>query len=206
MTVHDRAIGRTAGEAFSGLTTPILPSADELLQASRRVDWRFLLPNPTLGQVAYIGPVRGKLLESLQQFSSSVNVLERLDTAGASYDVVVARDPSRVALRSALSLVKPGGYIYAEFAGVWHHPGRDAATIRRSGFVGLQLHWHWPNFEECTRIIPLDSPAVLAHALVKGRSGIVPQSEAALVRWLHRSGVLGFAVRDFSLVAQRGEV
>ena len=29
---------------------------DELLQRSRRVDWRFLLPDPRLGNVVYFGP------------------------------------------------------------------------------------------------------------------------------------------------------
>ena len=54
---------------------PAALDADALLQASRRVDWRFLLPDPNLGRVAYLGPRRGALLDSLLLASVYVELL-----------------------------------------------------------------------------------------------------------------------------------
>lgn len=203
MTVYERAASRVVIEEFPGLTTPILPASDALFQASRRVDWRFLFPDPTLRRVAYIGPTRGNLLESLRQFSSSVKVLELPDTTEAVYDVVVARDLSRELLRAAGRSVRPGGFLYAEIAGLGRFPGRYVSAVKQAGLTNIRVYWPWPNFEACTRIIPLDDPAVLIYALTKGRTGLISRAEAALVRWLHRTGVLRLAIWRFSLVAQR---
>jgi hypothetical protein len=77
--------------------------ADALLQASRRVDWRFLLPDPNLGHVAYVGPGRGALIESLRLFSTSLTLPETraTTTAIAQYDLVVTSGPSLEMLRRA---------------------------------------------------------------------------------------------------------
>src|SRR5258705_4072811 len=82
--------------------------ADALLQASCRVDWRFLLPDPNLGHVAFLGPARGPLIESLRLFSAA---LAANDAAGQDglYDVVVAIAPTYAALRRAATLLRPGG-------------------------------------------------------------------------------------------------
>ena len=45
---------------------------DALLQSSRRVDWRFLLPEPDLGRVASIGPSDPELVESLGLLSEEL--------------------------------------------------------------------------------------------------------------------------------------
>ena len=47
-------------------------SHDALLQASRRVDWRFLLPEAELGRVACIGETDPDLVRSLRLFSSEL--------------------------------------------------------------------------------------------------------------------------------------
>jgi len=203
MTVYERAASRVVIEDLPGLTTPILPASDALFQASRRVDWRFLLPDPTLRRVAYVGPTHRNLLESLRQFSSSVKVLEMPDPTGAVFDVVVARDLSRELLRTAARSVRPGGCLYAEISGPGRFPGRYVSAVKQAGLTNIRVYLPWPNFEACTRIIPLDDPAVLIYALTKGRAGIIPRSEAALVGWLHSTGLLRLAIWRFSLVAQR---
>src|SRR5262245_35723918 len=100
-----------AGEPHAANNQATQLDADALLQASRRVDWRFLLPDPNLGRVAYLGPARGALLESLRLFSVSLALGE---AAGAQYDVVVAHNPSLDGLRHAAELVRPGGFLYLE--------------------------------------------------------------------------------------------
>jgi len=191
--------------------------ADALLQASRRVDWRFLLPDPNLGQVAYIGPRRGPLLESLRLFSLSLAVIETAppyDKPPLGYDVVVAHGPTRLALQQAAAWVKPGGFLYVEaYGSFWPSrwlsilkepwfstPPVWTALVRRLGFSVVQAHWHWPNFESCAKLIPLDDEGALLYALTLGRSGLTAQ----VGQWLLRGGLLARLAPCFSLVAQRG--
>ena len=96
--------------------------SDALLQASRRVDWRFLLPNPNLGHVVYLGPARDALAHSLRLFSASLTVVDSLgasDERGECYDVVVVCSPSLGALERAAELIRPGGLLYVEVYGVF---------------------------------------------------------------------------------------
>ena len=100
--------------------------SDALLQASRRVDWRFLLPEPYLGHVAYLGPARDSLLHSLRLFSASLTVVEGLgagDERSARYDVLVVCSPSPGVLERAAEMVRPGGFLYVEAYGIFG-PGR----------------------------------------------------------------------------------
>ena len=184
------------------LMHPAESHSDVLLQASRRLDWRFLLPDPGLDRVAYIGPIHGTLLPTLRQFSKS-DVLEAPDADDAGYDVVVLRNPSLNRLRSAVRLVRPGGCLYAEISGAGRLPGRYVTTLRRAGLTQVEMYWHWPNFEKCTRIIPLGGPTPLVYTLIKGQTGVVPQFWAILLHWLHQTGLLHLALWHFSLVAQR---
>jgi hypothetical protein len=78
--------------------------SEAALQISRRSDWRFLLPDPNLGQVAYLGAPCGTLAESLRLFSESHIVIGMpCENAGTTrqYDVVVASRPSYQPLREA---------------------------------------------------------------------------------------------------------
>ncbi len=126
--------------------------ADELLEASRRLDWRFLFPDPELGQVACLGTVPANLLDSLQIFSKSVTVLA-MDAevcrgfrhfVGTSseqkkepdqYDVVVARQLTIDKLRLAAERLKSGGYLYAEIDGLLSSSGQ------RRGFRHFVRSW-----------------------------------------------------------------
>jgi len=115
--------------------------ADSLLQASRRLDWRFLLPDPELGQVACLGAVPANLLDSLRLFSKSLTVLamDAEDCRGfrhsggtsaeqnakpGQYDVVVARQLSIDKLHLAAERLKSGGYLYAEIDGLLSSNGQ----------------------------------------------------------------------------------
>jgi len=205
MTSNNLATPLMAGRAQEPDRQPAPIHSDALLQVSRRVDWRFLMPDPTLERVAYIGPAQGALLEALRLFSGSVTVFESVsgeDSAASPHDVVVAHHPSREALRAAARLVRPGGFLYAEVTG-FRHARRDVAVLRHSGCASVQVHWHWPDFEACTRIVPLDDPVVLVGTLLKGRRGPAAWSAAALLRGLEKSKLLGWGVRHVSLLAQR---
>lgn len=102
---------------------------EDLLQASRRVDWRFLLPSPDLGRVAYLAPTDPSLTASLQRFATTFTVLERAQTssrlqrqagdgAAAWYDLVVASNPAYQDLRFVTSLLDKGASLYIEVNGI----------------------------------------------------------------------------------------
>ena len=188
---------------------------DAMLQASRRVDWRFLLPNPNLGWVAYIGPAHGSLIESLRLFSLALTIV---DPAGvptsARFDGVVVATPSRAVLRQAAGLIKPGGFLYVEARGpLKRNKGAQQGSIRfaadyvallnQLGLVGATAYWHWPNFEACAEIVPLADRAALQLAFARRRSGTGARIKSALGHVLLQSGLFTRLAPYFSVVAQK---
>ena len=182
---------------------------EALLQASRRVDWRFLLPDPELGQVGYAGPSGGALLDALRKFSASLTVLTGDEPGGpAQFGVVVAIEPAYRALEQAVQWLRPDGWLYVEAHGpALRGPlriARDyAAALRRLGMADVEAHWHWPNFESCTEIVPLSENAALLCVLERHRSEPSARLKSTLGRWLLRSGLLARVVSHFSIVARR---
>lgn len=199
-----------------------------LLPVSRRIDWRFLLPDPRLGAVICLDPVAPTLAESLQFFSASLTMLtpevaadERWQECG---DLLVATDPSRHALERALPLLKPDAYIYIEAQGLlprlkrWRRavraegarrgslwrPGAYWRLLEELGFTEIQANWHWPNFESCKMMIPLHSHAAAHLALDRGGQGLQARLRAGLGRAVVRSGLLAWTVPCFSVLARRG--
>lgn len=192
------------------------PEPVDPLAACRRLDWRFLLPDPRLGRVAYVGPRRGALAAALQLFVETVDVIDadRLPDGmpPAAFDTVAIAAASTSLLRHGSRLLHAGGWIYAEvqrFAPLHRalhpaHPAAFAAAARASGLAGIQLHWHWPAFDTCTRMVPLDDPTALAFLIAKaGGDGITSRAGARVARSLVRSGVLGWTVPCFSVIACR---
>jgi hypothetical protein len=163
-------------------------NADTLLQASRRLDWRFLLPDSTLRRVAYVGKTQVALLESLQIFSDRLDVWEtnsltqdsRAQALGA-YDVVVAHDPTYAALQQGVALTGSGGYLYVEARSLLAFGRRRFSsaswftlrprlwsltdyirTLKQLGMDTIAAFWLWPTLEACTKFIPVDDLATFA--------------------------------------------
>ncbi len=193
--------------------------ADALLQASRRLDWRFLFPDPELGRVACLGSVPADLLKSLRLFSTSVTNLDSItEQNGAEdlFDLIVVRNLSSEKLQLAAELLSPGGYLYAENDGFlspklqhsrWKHwrfavPTMCATAVTTFGFSEVQAHWHWPNFGACTRIIPLDDKGALWFSFERGGRSMKARLRSGAGLFLLRSGLLKQIVPSFSIVAR----
>ncbi len=146
--------------------------ADSCEQSVRRLDWRFLLPDPSLEDVAYLGP-EGPLLDALRLVSEP----RRLEPGCglAAHRLVVASQADRSSLELAASRVAPGGFLYLEverrgnrgrrYPRLSPWGGSLDRSLRSLGLVDLQAHLHWPNFEACKSIIPLERPEPLRFAL-----------------------------------------
>ena len=204
---------------------------DELLQHARRIDWRFLLPDPNLGQVLYIAPEppdgQDEHRQALRLFSQELTVAPSWQAAvgqGRQYSVVVVSQPKRECLPAVASLVQPGGHLYLENRGPlaflrergpgitpWHCRGSDVGgpfrlvrELRELGLEDVRAHWHWPSFRACTRLIPLDGPEGLLVALGLWEGTLGERAKAALARALFRTGWIRFLMASYSVVAWRG--
>ena len=228
MNASETQMSGMDGGQYSAEIKPAMP-ASALVEASRRIDWRFLLPNPSLGDVAAVGPVADTLTESLKLFCASLTLLgmERAheERSDSLFDVVVACDPSRAVVRRTATLIKPGGFLYLEARGLTslllsRRPARldalrkntlwraevYASVLRPIGFTDVQAHWHWPDFENCKMMIPLDNSAAIRHALDRGGRGLKARLRRGMGHILRWSGLLTWTVPCYSVLARRKDL
>jgi len=200
-------------------------SSDALLQSIRRIDWRFLLPDPRLSDVVYLGLQRTSLIEALDLFSDSLTIIHHLPfriPSTKKYQTIVACSPTSEMLDLTTKLVCPGGSLYVEVYGLWGSINRWSKMrewlrsqrhgmgfpkdylmyIQRLGFSDVKLFWHWPDFETCTKIIPLQDKEVIRYALKAAGSGLENRVKTRFVLELLTSGLLTWTVPCFSIIAR----
>lgn len=184
---------------------PAAAPAVSLLEASRRVDWRFLLPDPNLGSVVAAGGVSPSLREALALFCQQVTYVEGLLASAGELpqaDLAVICGELGQPAEAALKRVKPAGFCYVETTS--RTLAQSQQFLRARGFEDIEVFWHSPNFEGCKRIIPLDNPAALVYALRKTDQPVMRWLTREAVYLAHRSGALKLAARSISLIARRG--
>lgn len=205
-------------------------SRDSALQIARRIDWRFLLPNPHLGQVAYMGQPRQTLLTALGYFSESLRLFSLPDQtthcqhSDANFELVVLRSLSMTAVEKAHALLIAGGYLYWEidrmsrFAPLGRFLRRadrkalgarplvrdPRACLEQLGFCDIRIYWHRPNFETCREIIPLYDQHAMAYVFSRDRKGLSGQFKRVTGRFLRQTGLLPRLVPYYSVVACKG--
>lgn len=226
----DRSLGKrqppaAAPNGSGGSVSGVEPPA--LLPASRRVDWRFLLPDPRLGRVLCFGPAPQTLVASLKVFSASLAVIAPPadEMEGELFDVLVACDPPRQTVARAARFLRHGGFVYFEVHGplamlrrATRASGRAAVSrnglsgprnvarrLRAAGFEDVRLTWHWPDFETCKMMIPLDEPAAARSIFARGGWGLKAQLSRALGRLLTGSGLLPWIAPCVSVLGRQGD-
>jgi len=125
--------------------------SDHDLQLARRIDWRFLLPEPYLRRVAYLGLETGTLPAALKHFSESFTIFSpSAETAPANFDLVVLRLRDVPNLTKANRLLVSGGFLYWEMKPItWQaffrgiisgpHPWWAAVEANESGVSTVPL-------------------------------------------------------------------
>jgi hypothetical protein len=206
---------------------PAARRSDHELQLVRRIDWRFLLPEPYLRRVAYFGPAKGALPSALEHFSESFQNIS--SPKKAKFDLVVLGLRDAPDLEKAHTLLAPGGFLYWEMKPVslsvaWRHlMNRDVETsqaaskrwrwvlnlfgehidaLERLGFGDIQLHWHRPNFEACLEMIPMHEPA-LDYTFSRTRSDLASRLKFAAGRVMMQSGLLAHLTPCFSIIGRK---
>jgi hypothetical protein len=191
------------------------PSTYGLLQASRRVDWRFLLPQPDLGRTAYVGLPDERLLDALGQCAAELTSLATpasarpVAAAQSLYDLVVLVDPEPGDLAVAAGLLRPDGWLYAEqprsfrtrVVGAARFPRVATRGLEALGFVDVQAHWHWPDFASCEEMVPLCDAGAIRHMLARRRV-YGARAKVGLARLLLLSGLFGAAVQHLSVLGR----
>jgi hypothetical protein len=182
-----------------------------LLHAWRRLDWRFLLPTDAYARVACGGAVDQDLREALPLLAGEVHEPTApwdWDALAGTCDVVVLVEPTPAQLRAAVHALRPGGWLYAEVrrtvrtAGPRSLVGWRRATVR-AGLVEVVAHWHAASLTEPQRIVSLDAPMALRHALRRSSGGIGSLLRAGLVRTLVAAGLFPMAVPAGSVIGRR---
>lgn len=186
-----------------------------LLQSSRRVDWRFLLPQPQLGRTVYLGRPDAALIGALRAHTElTVAAAGAGSLPGSSFDLAVLKDPSLEAVRVGVDLVRPGGWVYAEVGGGLRRPGaallfgaRPVARWRRAfadaGLTEITAHWHVPGHDATAFLVPLADAAGVRLLLRRHQGSTAGRAKAVAGRLLAALGLVELAVRDASVLGRR---
>lgn len=190
---------------------------DELLQGSRRIDWRFLLPDPDLPPTAVMDGTDSDLLESLRRIGTQVTTLNATGPANCAgqFRLVVASNPSRDELVRAVQAARCGGYVYVEVHRKRNFARSTSKSVAAAGVkewhvaltslhvTGLQVHWHWPDFRNCAEIIPLSNRAAVQCTLRRRGSAWRSRWKTRLAAILLHAGLFESFVPCFSVLGQR---
>jgi hypothetical protein len=165
--------------------------------ALRRADWRFLLPEPELGRVAYPAPRDATLVEALREVSDGVDGAPLTQLAG--YDVVVITGGGRHAVEDAAATAPAGAWLVVELGG----PAALSAAgrLRRQGLEHVAAHWLWPDAERCREIVPL-RPTALRMALDRRDPGARLRLRVRVARALARTPLFALAVKRAVVIAR----
>lgn len=169
-----------------------------MTEAARRADWRFLLPDPELSQVAYLPPHDAELVSALESCGAGVDLCQEAAAhPGHELVVITAGRPASVA--HARGLLRSGGWVYAEVR------GRSARAwqreLRRCGFDEIGAHWLWPSARSCREMVPLE-PLALRHSLARRDPGARLRVRARLARLLTGTRVFRWALRDAAVIGR----
>ena len=181
------------------MASPVDRYSDLDLQLSRRLDWRFLLPDSHLGKIAYLGEPKNSLVAALERFSESLTVVSDANLSG-SFDGVVISSPAAPRVEQASRMLSKDGWLYLEAgsAARWHLPFLRA-ELRSFGFRDVRAYWHRPSFEACREIVPLENNA-LDYVFSRQHKDIAGSLKAIAAVLAKRTGLLALVTPNVSLI------
>lgn len=170
---------------MAGAPAPEQLPEQQLNELLRRADWRFLLRVTEAPWIADL--TSGRDSRAIELIAAGG------DPPPGEADVAAIGFPSRLALRSALAAVRPGGEIVC----LWRAPrpfgaSRAAARLRKGGLTEVRVLWPGPVPQRAPQFwLSLDSPEASAHLLAQRPARSAPQRALrALWRASARIGLL----------------
>jgi len=193
---------------------------DQELQLVRRLDWRFLLPNPKLNRVLYLGERCEPLISALSHFSKSFCVYAS-ENPLLGFDLAVVRSRKFSDVGKAYELLDHDGHLYWEMTRArgfdllptfWQKNGqresrafwnleKNREALQRIGFTNIEVYWHRPNFENCLDIVPLQDRPALDYFFSHTRNGGAGKFKTATGQFLRNTGLLNYVISSISMVA-----
>ena len=199
---------------------------EAVAEASQRLDWRFLLPDPELRHVALLGDDDQRLVQALRRNSRSLSLLDLgwRFAAGREprFDLVVLRSGRLADAERAAVLVDDGGCLYWEIEDsraapprrrwsgwpflrtgerrVPRSPARLRRHLQAHGFTDVRAYWHRPGFHAAVEIVPLENRMILDYIFdgpLAGRGKV----KGVLRRLLRRAGSLPGSVPCWCVIA-----
>ncbi len=181
---------------------------DARRRAARSVDWRFLLSDPVPASAVLVGEMTGPVREGLEAIGvpdiHALAASQRTDDRATwarslAGDLVVVRPRRERDLARAASLVRPGGMLVAEVAGVgrpfragarrWPAtlpPVRVARAARAAGFA-VESYLRWPDPDRTAAFVSLQGSAGLRAMVARQVPGPIADRGrsmlGAAVRW-----------------------
>ncbi|HEX9652594.1 MAG TPA: hypothetical protein VGA99_02690, partial [bacterium] len=175
---------------------------EQKLHLIRRLDWRFLLPDPNLNRVIYLGEANSALITAVRYFADYFEILNSGTPGRKPFDLAVVRSHRLEEAGLAFDLLKPGGYFY------WETIQKNRLVpigvkaqvdyLRKIGFENIAAHWHRPNFERALDLVPIFDATALDYFFAPERG---ERKKSAAGRFLLRTGLLKFAMTCVSIVA-----
>ena len=180
------------------------------LQLSRRLDWRFLLANILLGDVAYIGEEKPFLVAALEKFSDRLIIVSQKtpEALPATFDLAVVTSTTGSDFEYASRILKGGGSIYVEMGSTGVKARMAGLNVQRAalfaaGFHDVRTYWQRPSFEACREIVPLDDTPVLDYVLARQQADLAGKIKSMGARFATKTGLLPLIVPSISLIAHK---
>jgi hypothetical protein len=177
----------------------LVDDSEDVVAVARRADWRFLLPDPALGRVAYLAPHEPAVAEALGLVSAGEVALDVAATARRAYDTAVLTGGRTGQAAAVAALLRPGGWLYVETTGP--ATGAWARALRAAGFVDVAAHWLWPDAGRCLEIVPLQRAAI-RHALSRRDPGARLRLRARGAGLVASAGLFRFAARHAAVIGR----
>lgn len=203
-----------ADSSAASMTPPSGDPSDRALRA-RRIDWRFVLADPTPGRAAWFGPPDEAASAALHEAGWQVEPAAEPAPALVDLAVVAMATPDHLA--AAGRAVRPGGSVYVRIDPPQRRLGRRrrgrtlaAASVRRrldaAGLTGIRVHAHVPHETRRSAIVPLDDALALRLFLARHGGLVGTRPARAIAERLRGSGWLARLAPAVSVVGRRPEM
>jgi hypothetical protein len=198
-------IHSTSELASIGRRTVQTAAATDLL---RRVDWRFLLPNPAPGRVLIIGDETKNVVEACRTIFENVeHAPDASQASQASCELIVAVDLTPALAKQIIGARNHCSLIYGELPEeIGRRPFRRLSSLQAqfvaAGFSEVTFYWHYPDFDHCTHIFSCGEPTSLRW-YARRRRGFLHQFQSLILGIAITTGLLPYLVKSLSITAMR---
>lgn len=158
-------------------------------QLLRRVDWRFLLPDP--GAARTVCFASGELRQAVGLVAGE---LREPGTHAGENDLAVVTDPDGATLAAARTALRDGGCLYGEWRSSFLTARSLTDRLQQAGFTDVRCYRPWPSLGATRAWLPVGARGPMSYLLLHHRRlpgqrlalllGIARYVSRSLPRWM----------------------